>query len=354
MLPQHLRIAILLIALGAPAPVAASGVPPVRVGQEWTYAGSTRVTGGEGAEHSYVTTVTVVAQPGAQPEVARFRHVGNTPFRPAASLAWLGSSREEDLQIPEAAGIEPGVRLADAVPLPIPFGTERKAGERWISRAPFFGLTPPFPQNLPFRHRVLGADQIGLCRCWRIERTIAAPLPLTAWVMRVLAYRELFWIDTSNGVLLKYQGSASFQNGPETAPATLVTASLEWKGLRTLPAAAVRARGEQARQLTEAADMLFSRSGEPGEVRLQQAQARLASLRQSYPRSAYAPAAAGLADLLRIRLGDIEHGRELARQHAALVGKAAPALTLKDLEGKEHTLGEYRGKLILLNVFASW
>jgi hypothetical protein len=354
MLPQGLPIAIFLIALMASAPVAASGVPPVRVGQEWTYAGSTRTTGGERAEHSYVTTVTVVPPPGAQPEVARFRETGNTPFRPSASLAWLASSREEDLQIPEAAGIEPGVRLADAVPLPIPFGTARKAGERWISRAPFFGLTPPFPQNLPFRHRVLGAARVGLRRCWRIERTIAAPLPLTAWVMRVLAYRELFWVDASRGVLLKYQGSASFQNGPAKAPATWVTASLEWKGLRTLPAAAARARGGQARLLTEAAGMLFSRSGEPGEVRLQQAQARLASLRQSYPHSAYAPAAAALGELVRMGLGDIARGQELERQHAALIGKLAPVISLKDLEGKAHTLGEYRGKLILLNVFASW
>lgn len=80
--------------------------------------------------------------------------------------------------------------------------------------------------------------------------------------------RELFWVDASSGVLLKYQGSARLRNGSETAPATLVTASLALRGLHTLPAAVTRARGEQARRLTEMAGMLFSRSGPPGEVRL--------------------------------------------------------------------------------------
>jgi hypothetical protein len=201
---------------------------------------------------------------------------------------------------------------------------------------------------------VLGSDRIGPHRCWRIERTIAAPLPLTAWVIRVLAYRELFWVDAGRGVLLKYQGSARFRNGLEKAPVTTVAASLAWKGLRVLPASAARERREQARRLTEAAGLLFSRSGQPDEVRLQQAQARLASLRQSYPHSPYAPAAEALGELVRIGLGDIARGQELERQHAALIGKLAPVISLKDLEGKAHTLGEYRGKLILLNVFASW
>lgn len=83
-------------------------------------------------------------------------------------------------------------------------------------------------------------------------------------------------------------------------------------------------------------------------------QAQLASFRQSSPHSPYAPAAAALAELARVGLNDIARGQALERQHAALIGKPAPGVPLKDVEGKEHTLAEYRGKLILLNVFASW
>src|SRR5207248_2534721 len=109
MLSQWLPVVVFVMSLTASRPSLAAMLP-VRVGQEWSYHGSTRVTGEERAERSYATTVTVVGQAGGRPEVARFRQTGNTPFRPAASLAWLAPSREEEVQIPEAAGIEPGVR----------------------------------------------------------------------------------------------------------------------------------------------------------------------------------------------------------------------------------------------------
>ena len=84
------------------------------------------------------------------------------------------------------------------------------------------------------------------------------------------------------------------------------------------------------------------------------AQARLERFRQAYPHSPYAPAAASLAARVQSALGGRQREREMAAQQAALVGKPAPTLAVKDLEGKEQTLGNYRGKIILLNVFASW
>ena len=35
-------------------------------------------------------------------------------------------------------------------------------------------------------------------------------------------------------------------------------------------------------------------------------------------------------------------------------GEAAPAFSLIDLDGNTRTLEEFRGKVILINVFASW
>jgi hypothetical protein len=117
---------------------------------------------------------------------------------------------------------------------------------------------------------------------------------------------------------------------------------------------AVRGRQEQARLLTEMADRITSRSGEVSEARLQEVQARLSPFDRQYPGSPYAPAAKALTEISRIRLSSHRQQQQQEENRAALVGRPAPAIPLKDLEGRERTFGEYRGKLILLNVFASW
>jgi peroxiredoxin len=39
---------------------------------------------------------------------------------------------------------------------------------------------------------------------------------------------------------------------------------------------------------------------------------------------------------------------------AALLGQPAPELTLPDLDGRPHRLADYRGRRVLLNLWASW
>lgn len=52
------------------------------------------------------------------------------------------------------------------------------------------------------------------------------------------------------------------------------------------------------------------------------------------------------------------HRRNVVEQVAQLngqwVGRKAPAFTLKDLKGKEHSLSDYRGKVVFLNFWASF
>lgn len=43
-----------------------------------------------------------------------------------------------------------------------------------------------------------------------------------------------------------------------------------------------------------------------------------------------------------------------ALEHAPGSGPAAPALALPDLQGRMHRLSDYRGKVVLLNFWASW
>ena len=77
---------------------------------------------------------------------------------------------------------------------------------------------------------------------------------------------------------------------------------------------------------------------------------QIAALRKQFPNSPYAPALAHLDQ----QLGQMRSGMEREARLQGLQGKPAPAFTLKSLAGQEQTLGAYRGKIILLNFFASW
>lgn len=53
--------------------------------------------------------------------------------------------------------------------------------------------------------------------------------------------------------------------------------------------------------------------------------------------------------------GWLQHrSRQLHMSDSLMVGKALPALTLTDLHGGRHSLDDYRGHRVLLNLWASW
>ncbi|WP_449426666.1 TlpA family protein disulfide reductase [Rhodanobacter umsongensis] len=53
--------------------------------------------------------------------------------------------------------------------------------------------------------------------------------------------------------------------------------------------------------------------------------------------------------------GYVQHRQQQpAATDSAWIGRLAPALTLPDLDGKPHRMGDYRGHRVLLNFWASW
>ncbi len=65
----------------------------------------------------------------------------------------------------------------------------------------------------------------------------------------------------------------------------------------------------------------------------------------------------GLAVLAASLGGIAEHRRqqsEAGGTDSTLIGHAVPAITLPDLDGKPHSLSDYRGHRLLLNFWASW
>jgi peroxiredoxin len=60
----------------------------------------------------------------------------------------------------------------------------------------------------------------------------------------------------------------------------------------------------------------------------------------------------GMAVLAAGLGGYVEHRQR--QPDASIIGQAAPLISLPDLDGRKHALGDYRGHRVLLNFWASW
>jgi cytochrome c biogenesis protein CcmG/thiol:disulfide interchange protein DsbE len=52
--------------------------------------------------------------------------------------------------------------------------------------------------------------------------------------------------------------------------------------------------------------------------------------------------------------GQVSTGLEAAKKTEPLIGKAAPSFTLQDLDGKQVSLSDFQGKVVLLDFWATW
>jgi len=65
----------------------------------------------------------------------------------------------------------------------------------------------------------------------------------------------------------------------------------------------------------------------------------------------------GGAGLFALSAGRGAHAADPVQDHAMAVvhpARPAPAFSLQDINGKTHTLAEYRGKVVLVNFWATW
>jgi hypothetical protein len=308
----------------------ARAAPSVRVRTECRYARALQrqSENQEGSVQTVTTSALVTGLTGKQLEVVRFRQLDRAGFPGEAAALWVTWAERDNEALPRGWLASTEMRLVDGLNRPAAFGAALKPGDTAITRSPLFGYRPPFPQTLPLRLLVMVDETVERRACVGVERTAATRLPLALMFFRLLNLREQLWTEPHSGAVVKYEGTARLQHRDEPA-ALFLTATFRLKEVREIPPADLKRRREDAGQLMAAADLLAGRSGEPGESRVKEAPAPLERFREDAPRV-----------------------QELAKRQTALVGK--PALKLKDLAGRERTLGEYRGKIILLCAFASW
>jgi peroxiredoxin len=328
-----------------------------QIGTEWRYAGEARrIVGSEAPTTQRLTGwATVVGQENGTREVVRYRHLPDWPRVIHQAAVWRTATDQENSTLPTEFWISPEVRMVDALTLPVPFGRELEPGESPLVRVPLLGYALPFPQTLPVRRRVLGEETVEGRLCLRVERKLVAPLPLITRSLRILAYRDQLWVERGSGVLVRFEGSARVQEeGPE-GPVTTLSTALRLVEAQSLSVDDLRLRREHGAELTAIVDLLRVLPGEPSEGRLREALRRAESFERDRPDSPYTAAVPSLKALAVAVMGArLPEEWWNARRRRPQLRVPPPAIRLKDLEGNERTLEEFRGKTILLHAFASW
>jgi hypothetical protein len=243
------------------------------------------------------------------------------------------------------------------------------AGRRWLTNEHHPAL---LSASFWVLYQVAGETRVGARTCVVLKKRLGSHLPANVenlfpmdwrnleparrdWVEgyfeELTDYGEALVIDpvTMEVVSQKLHARRRQVLGKERITLDL-SAAITLREIRQLAPAEVASRVRQAEMLgrVEQAATRGPSATEP--EALEAAAQTLAAFRKEFPGSPYAPAIPPIeASLTQLRRAAHEEARL-----QAMKGKTAPDFRLKNVDGKEETFGAYRGKLVLLNFFASW
>jgi hypothetical protein len=361
---------IAALMLGAACAATGSGATKVSPGQEFLYSGTAehKLIPAEGPEAGFKETLTASALVSeADPErgyqiilmqnFAREPRSERPPLRFAVPpVAYVNLLREgSDTTQSASPGFVTGPPFGLAIAVvgrPVPRGS-LKVGQTWQSTE-----KPPLAMMRPVevRYTVVGETKENGRPCLKLEKQVVQKLPLKVNVgplsIELMEFRQTLFLDAGSGELVSQRLHAKRHEtfGPRSTTVE-IEVSLSLRQTRQLAPAELASRVKQA----EALQQIESNVHRPGPAAdrrksLEEARQAITAFRQQYPKSPYAP----VLERLDASVTSTGRGLETTTQAKRLQGSPAPAFSLKTLAGEEKTLGEYRGKLILLNFFASW
>jgi hypothetical protein len=229
---------------------------------------------------------------------------------------------------------------------PIPFGVypDLRVGNSWMTEEipGLAGVTSP-----TVTYTVVGETKIGGRNCRKIDATVKDLPVKTDWgdsLVSLTEYTGSRCMDPELRLLTSdhWRATVLYRAGRQEARVDVSTA-LDLTGERQLSGEEVATRTRQAEAIDRIEQTTFASGRIDRRKQLEEAKQAIDRFRREYPASPYVPA-----------VTTIESSFEREAHLLALQDKRAPAFRLPSLEGKEQTLGAYRGKLVLLNFFASW
>jgi hypothetical protein len=361
------RTVLSLLALMGAAQDAMGAGTRVAPGQEFVYSGTAEwkqsVTGhpettisGPVQISALVTEVTpaggykVVLMRTAQPTLA-----GRTGLPPVAEVAivrfgadWGAGPLSSRSSLSGSLGSV--LRLAS-----VPFSPrlEIPAGRKWNTLE---SLPELVPKPLELAYTVVGKTSVGGRNCLKVDRNVAQALPLTVDLgplKRTLTdFHGTLDMDPATTQVVREEWQADVRqvyNEQESRLSLKLAVMLQQT--RKLPAEELASRVAQAEALDKLQARVFSRRSNADTAGwADEATRMLTAFREQFPSSPYAAALPPLEKYVTSARSYAERDARLQ----AMKGGPAPEIQVKNLAGEEQTLGAYRGKLILLNFFASW
>jgi peroxiredoxin len=362
-----LRVVGSLIVVGwAAAALPASGAVKLTPGQELIYSGTGewKMTNAGGPSQSYTGPLqlsavvtesdaakghTIILMRNFQPRV----EAGQPAIPSEAAVATLRYA--VDLTTTPAPSLfgSPIASLLQSMSAPLSPQAELKTGQEWRRKETLPAMPPP-PAELVYT--VTGESKVGDRAAVKIEKKAVQALPIKypvgAGSLELTDYGQTINVDPATGIVLSedVHGSARLTAGERTATLDY-KASVSLTETRQLSADDLAARVKQAAMIDRVQQAIFAAAqGADAKQGLADATKEVASFRKEHASSPYAPALSRLDDILgQVRAQSV---RESAMDN--LKGKPAPARALKDLTGKDQTLAAYKGKVVMLNFFASW
>jgi hypothetical protein len=229
---------------------------------------------------------------------------------------------------------------------PIPYGSssDLHVGQSWTTNEFLVLAGVRSPTVL---YRVVGQTRSGGRNCLKLQSTIEDPPSRSEYsgtTIELTDYTGSRCIEQGSGLLVSDQWSATVLYTAGGRQARLdVKAAIALVNTRQLPPEQIARRVQQAAAIGSIEQTAFGQPAPDRKKQISDLQQSIAKFRREYPGSAYAAALDPIATYV-----------EPEAHRLALMGSPAPEFRLMDLEGKQQTLGAYRGKLILLNFFASW
>jgi peroxiredoxin len=336
----------------------------LKPGQEFLYSGTAdwKITPSGGAGQALtgpvqLSALVTEADPAKGYAVIMLRRFDAKPEQPGfPAEAVLGTVRyAADLSAtqPPVVTSSPITAILQGLAAPVTPQAELKAGQEWRRKESLPAM--PF-KPLEIVSTVVGETKVGERAGLKIEKKLSEALPYKQEVgggtLELTEYGQTVSVDPETGQVLadRLHGSARFSAGDRQVTLEF-GADVSLQSTNQLSETELAARVKQAAAIDRVQRAMFEAppSAQRAKV-LADAANQAAAFKKTYPDSPYAPALARLDELL----GQVRTQVERQARTEGLKGSPAPAFALKNLAGKPQTLAAYRGKIVVLNFFASW